>query len=275
VGASSATLASSSAATLADVLDAYTFSTLFTKRTQDSCRAHGADTLYTYANFLEAARKFPDFATTGTQTQRKLEVASFLAHTAHETSGGWGATLPLGTAARYFWGYCFSEELLYFQDPTKVGYRAEGHTTYPPVPGQSYHGRGPMQITWNYNYGQLSELLFGTKDVLLADPDRVLHDGVAAFESGLWFWMTRQYPKPSPHEVITGIWVPTDIDTLLNRLPGFGMTTVIINGGVECGQGGTTEHPNGVDRQGYLTRIATALMVDPGPRLDCRDISTY
>lgn len=28
----------------------------------------------------------------------------------------------------------------------------------PCVPGKSYHGRGPMQLSWNYNYGQVGQV---------------------------------------------------------------------------------------------------------------------
>lgn len=35
-----------------------------------------------------------------------------------------------------------------------------------------YYGRGPLQLTWNYNYGQVSRAIFGDNR-LLNDPDMV------------------------------------------------------------------------------------------------------
>lgn len=46
--------------------------------------------------------------------------------------------------------------------------------------------------------------------------------------------MTPQSPKPSCHDVMTGNWQPSAADTSAGRLQGFGMTTNIINGGLEC-----------------------------------------
>ncbi|NJL10794.1 MAG: hypothetical protein HC908_13215 [Calothrix sp. SM1_7_51] len=66
--------------------------------------------------------------------------------------------------------------------------------------------------------------------------DLVKTDGAIAFQTGLWFWMTPQSPKPSCHEVMSGGWTPSPDDTSKGRVPGFGMTINIINGGLECGR---------------------------------------
>jgi hypothetical protein len=44
--------------------------------------------------------------------------------------------------------------------------------------------------------------------------------------------MTAQSPKPSAHDVMAGNYCPSAADTAANRLPGFGMTVNIINGGL-------------------------------------------
>jgi len=49
--------------------------------------------------------------------------------------------------------------------------------------------------------------------------------------------MTPQTPKPSCHEVITGLWKPNEKDLSNGRSIGFGNTLNIINGGLECGKG--------------------------------------
>ena len=51
---------------------------------------------------------------------------------------------------------------------------------------------GPIQLSYNYNYGLFSKEYFGDKMVLLNDPDKVKKDGELAFISALWFWMTPQ-----------------------------------------------------------------------------------
>ncbi|RXI09755.1 hypothetical protein DVH24_030254 [Malus domestica] len=47
--------------------------------------------------------------------------------------------------------------------------------------------------------------------------------------------MTEQKPKPSSHDVMVGLYVPTEADVAANRTVGFGLVTNIINGGLECG----------------------------------------
>ena len=54
--------------------------------------------------------------------------------------------------------------------------------------------------------------------------------------------MTPQSPKPSIHDVATGFMVPTSADLSAGFHSGFGTTTNIINGGLECGQGGESDH---------------------------------
>lgn len=117
----------------------------------------------------------------------------------------------------------------------------------------------------NYNYGQAGDAL---KYDLLSDPDKVAKDPVMAFRTAIWFWMTPQSPKPSCHDVMTGQWMPSSTDAAANRLPGYGVTTNIINGGVECGQGEveTVRH-----RIGFYERYCDLLGVSMGENLDCHN----
>ncbi len=167
------------------------------------------------------------FSNQGSEIIRKRELAAFFANIAQETTGGWD-TAPGG---RYAWGLHFREEV----NPASP--YVVGSSLYPAVQGKSYHGRGPMQISYNYNYGQLSEFIFGDKNVLLNNPEMLTQDGALAFQAAIWFWMTPQYPKPSAHDVMVGNWTPSSYDLERNRKPGLGMTINIINGGVECGEG--------------------------------------
>ncbi|KAL9678879.1 hypothetical protein QQ045_016730 [Rhodiola kirilowii] len=43
--------------------------------------------------------------------------------------------------------------------------------------------------------------------------------------------------KPSCHNVIIGQWSPSSADASAGRIPGYGVITNIINGGIECGKG--------------------------------------
>lgn len=69
----------------------------------------------------------------------------------------------------------------------------------------------------------------------LENPHLIAQDGSLAMSSGIWFYMTPQDPKPSMHDVMTGFFVPNDIDIQKNIGADFGTTTNIINGGLECG----------------------------------------
>ncbi|TRX56127.1 cellulase family glycosylhydrolase [Fulvivirga sp. M361] len=198
---------------------------------------------------------YEKFATEGDEITKKRELSAFLANIAQETTGGWD-TAPGG---RYAWGLHFREEVGYGQPGAPLAYRDENNANYPAAPGKSYHGRGPIQLSWNYNYGQVSEFLFGDKNVLLNQPELVVQDAALAFQTAIWFWMTPQFPKPSAHDVMVGSWTPSTYDQQRNRLPGFGMTVNIINGGLECGKG--TEIAKVVHRIGHYERFSGILGV--------------
>ena len=222
--------------------------------------------LFSYEGFSAAAAVFPAFASEGTIEQRKRELVSFLANIAQETTGGWD-TAPGG---RYNWGLYFTQEVG-CEKGICTNYCEKTNTQYPCAPGKTYHGRGPIQLSYNYNYGYAGEQL---KRNLLADPDQITRDPQLAFLTGLWFWMTPQSPKPSCHDVMVGKWVPTAQDTAANRVPGFGMTVNIINGGVECNSR-SAPMEKVVHRVGHLKKFATIIGVDPGENLYCTTMQSY
>ena len=51
-----------------------------------------------------------------------------------------------------------------------------------------------MQLSWNYNYGQFSNVYststYDSKLELLNNPEKVSNDGAVAMQAGLWFYMT-------------------------------------------------------------------------------------
>ncbi|KAL7213733.1 hypothetical protein ACSBR2_016293 [Camellia fascicularis] len=125
----------------------------------------------------------------------------------------------------------------------------------------------------NYNYGQAGvALALGFE--LLNNPDLVETDPVISFKTALWFWMTTQSPKPSCHDVIIGNWTPTPADQLTGRVPGYGVITNIINGGLECGHG-----PNSrvEDRIGFYQRYYSDEIFDvsTGDNLDCNNQAPF
>jgi len=217
---------------------------------------------------LEAAQAYPAFASSGDLTKDKRELAAFLGQTSHETTGGW-ADAPGGPFA---WGYCWKEEVG-CESGGCTQYCQSGNAQYPCTVGQTYQGRGPMQLSWNYNYGAFSQASFGDSQKLLKDPSLVARDPVVAYKAALWFWMTPQSPKPSCHAVMSGAWQPTSQDLSSGREPGFGMTTNIINGGIECNQ---QTNAKVEDRVGFYKRYAGILgvSVDEGT-LYCDNMVSY
>lgn len=168
-------------------------------------------------------------------------------------AGGW----PTAPDGPYSWGYCFKQE----QNPSSD--YCSPSATWPCASGKRYYGRGPMQLTWNYNYGQCGRAIGAD---LLNNPDLVSNDAVIAFKAAIWFWMTPQSPKPSCHAVIAGQWQPSDADRAAGRLPGYGVITNIINGGLECGRG---QDARVADRIGFYQRYCNIFGVNPGGNLDC------
>lgn len=200
----------------AEVVSAQLFEDLFPRR----------NTFYTYEGLVEAAASYPAFCNEGDLDTRKREAASFLANMARETG-----------------------QLVYVEQIAKDVYCAASKK-YPCVTGQQYYGRGPIQISWNYNYGSAGDAL-GVD--LLSDPGLVARDAKVAWQTALWFWMTSKPGGDTCHStVVKGL--------------GFGHTIDIINGAVECNGG----NPDSVaERSQFYRSYCSLLGVDPGGNLTC------
>ncbi|CAK9320807.1 unnamed protein product [Citrullus colocynthis] len=72
--------------------------------------------------------------------------------------------------------------------------------------------------------------------------------------------------QPSSHNVIIGNWKPSNADTFAGRVPGYGVITNIINGGLECGHGPDNRV---ADRIGFYKRYCDILGVSYGSNLAC------
>ncbi|CAF2079526.1 BnaC01g38390D [Brassica napus] len=235
---------------LTDIITTSQFDDMLKHRNDAACPARG---FYTYDAFITAAKYFPSFCNNGDTAARKKELSAFFGQTSHETTGGW----PTAPDGPYAWGYCFKEEV----SPSSDYCSPSG--TWPCAPGKRYYGRGPMQLSWNYNYGQCGAAI---GEDLLNNPDLVSNDPVISFKTAIWFWMTPQSPKPSCHAVINGQWQPSPADIAAGRVPGYGVTTDIINGGLECGHG---PDPRVIDRIGFYQRYCGIFGVNTGDNLDC------
>jgi predicted chitinase len=182
---------------------------------------------YTYQGLVDATRKYSAFAGTGTVEERKREAAAFLANVARETG-----------------------ELVYIEQIEKDVY-CQPSEQCPCSPGKQYYGRGPIQISWNYNYCSAGAEL-GYE--LLAQPELVAQNPTIAWATGLWFWMTqRGAGNFTPHQGIT-------------EGHGFGETIRSINGGQEC-NGAWAEAV--VSRVSFYERFCELLGVAPGDNLHC------
>ncbi|GMJ12668.1 PATHOGENESIS-RELATED 3, basic chitinase [Hibiscus trionum] len=239
---------------LGDILTKAMFEKMLPNANNDSCPAKG---FYTYEAFIAAAKSYPAFATTGSHEIRKREVAAFLGQTSFQTAGGIGWTPSIGP---YTWGYCTKKT-----DNPLTDY-CQPNPRYPCAAGRNYYGRGPMQLSWNYNYGKFGETI-GRKKDLLQNPDLLIKNVTMAFEAAIWFWMTPQPPKPSPHDVIIGNWHGDNE----GRLPGYGVISNIIDH-EQCGIGADT---NVQDRILYYQRYCDMLGVGYGENTDCYSQKPY
>lgn len=168
-------------------------------------------------------------------TINKKELAALFAHMAHETRNGTNNK--------------FNDGLMLIAETDKNATYITANLIYPATAGKKYYGRGPLQLSYNGNYGFASDCIYGNKNTLLNNPDLVSSDSVIAFETAIYFWMTPQSLKPSAHDVIIGKWIPTISEAQKNYKSGFGLTINIINGKLECNQGDGNTAMN--DRIGF------------------------
>ncbi|MFD0792250.1 chitinase [Mucilaginibacter litoreus] len=200
------------------------------------------------------------FCTESDATTNKRELAAFFAQIAHETRHGQNESYTDGL-------------MLLHEDNTNINYISDSDE-YSPVAGQKYYGRGPMQISYNGNYGYASDCIFGDKKVLLNNPGLVETDPVVSFKTAIYFWMTPETHKPSAHDVMIGKWQPKESDKAKGRTPGFGMTINIVNGELECNKG--EDNYSMKDRIGFYQFFLKKLgITDPNCACSCGKMEPY
>lgn len=79
-----------------------------------------------------------------------------------------------------------------FQHRQEIACRGEARVTER-CPYGLYHGRGYIQLSWDYNYRAASRAIFGD-DRLLMVPDLAARDDVA-WQTALWYWDTHVRPR--------------------------------------------------------------------------------
>ena len=227
------------------------------------------DAAYTYENFLKAVGKFPAFCgeyDDGRDSDSicRRSLATMFAHFTQETGGHNSyAAIP-----QWRQGLVYLREVGW-DESMRGGYNGEcnpnvwqGKTwpcgTFEDGEFKSYFGRGAKQLSYNYNYGPFSEAMTGDIRTLLDNPELVA-DTWYNLASAVFFFLYPQPPKPSMLHVIDGTWQPNSNDIASNLTPGFGVTTQIINGGVECG--GSVEVAQSLNRIEYYQNFAAYLGV--------------
>ncbi|WP_178124462.1 chitinase [Spartinivicinus ruber] len=224
---------------------------------------------YTYNNFLKAIGKFPAFCG-GYSDNRDADaicrksLATMFAHFTQETGGH----NPYEEVPEWRQGLFWVREMGW-NETMRGGYNSEcnpdtwqGRTwpcgTFKDGEFKSYFGRGAKQLSYNYNYGPFSDAMFGTIRTLLDHPEKVA-DTWLNLASAVFFFVYPQPPKPSMLHVVEGTWQPNQHDHNNGLFPGFGVTTQIINGGVECGA--TQEHKQSLNRIRYYQSFTQYLNV--------------
>ena len=228
---------------------------------------------YTYTNFLQGIGKFPAFCGDYTDDRDadaicRKALATMFAHFTQETGGH----TPAWPEPQWRQGLVYVRELGWSESMAN-GYGLCDPATWQgeiwpcavfepgqPNAGQykSYFGRGAKQLSYNYNYGPFSAAMFGDVETLLQDPALVA-DSWLNLASAVFFYVYPQPPKPSMLHALDGTWQPNAHDLAGGLTPGFGVTTQIINGGIECG--GSSEHIQSQNRIDYYLAFADALGV--------------
>ncbi len=189
------------------------------------------NSFYTYSGLTAALSAYPDFANTGSDTTKKQEAAAFLANVSHETGG-----------------------LVYIVEQNTANYPTycDWSQSYGCPAGQAaYYGRGPLQISWNFNYKAAGDAL-GID--LLGNPWLVQNDSAVAWKTALWYWNTQSGPgSMTPHNAIV-------------NGAGFGQTIRSINGSIECDGKSPAQVQSRVDA---YTRFTSILGTSTGANLYC------
>jgi chitodextrinase len=257
------------------IVDATRFEYLFPLRSGE----------YSYLGFLKAIAKFPavcdDYdAPRDAEAICRKTLATMFAHFAQETGAheGWRPEEEYRQGLFHVREMGYDEQSNAFNgDCAAPIWQNEAWPCgkWPDGRYKSYFGRGAKQLSYSFNYGPFSETIYGDAKVLLNSPHLVA-DTWLNLASASFFYATARPPKPSMLHVMDGSWQPNAADIADGRLPGFGVTTMIINGGVECGGSGP-EHAASANRITYYRAFAAHLgvPVEASEKLGCRNMKEF
>ena len=185
------------------------------------------NSFYTYSGLVTALSTYPAFATTGGATVEAQEAAAFLANVDHETGG-----------------------LVYIDEIDQSGDYCASESYGCPAGSNEYFGRGPIQLSWNFNYYAAGQAI---GQDLLDNPNLVATNAAVSWETALWYWDTQ-----------TGGGSVTSHQAMVSG-DGFGDTIRAIND-IECNGGDTAEMQDRVNDYESFTSI---LGVSAGSNLTC------
>ncbi|KAI8622190.1 lysozyme-like domain-containing protein [Chytriomyces sp. MP71] len=202
-----------------------------------------ADPAYTYTNFLKSVGFFAGFCDTYTGKDSdavcKRLLATMFAHFAQET-GAHSKLLPI---PEWQQSLVYLREISCTENNTISGCYYNNdcgnpafNKVFPCGKGPSngylaYFGRGAHQLSYSFNYGPFSEVIYNDPTVLLNNPALVA-DTWLNIASAIFFFIYPQPPKPSMLGVMDGSWIPNASDAAAGRTNDFPSTIQIING--EC-----------------------------------------
>lgn len=189
------------------------------------------NSFYTYNGLTAAMSAFPGFARTGSDTVRRQEAAAFLANVSHETGG-----------------------LVHIVEQNTANYPHYCDRSQPygcPAGQNAYYGRGPIQLSWNFNYKAAGDSL-GIN--LLGSPNLVQTDAAISWKTALWYWNTQSGPGSM-----------TGHNAMVNGA-GFGQTIRSINGSLECDGRNPAQVQSRINN---YTRFVQILGVPAGNNLSC------
>ncbi|KAK2425125.1 Chitinase family protein [Trifolium repens] len=205
-----------SAQSVADIVTQALFDSII-NQADPSC---AGKSFYTRDAFLDASNSYDQFGTSGSADDNKREIAAAFAHFTYETGN-----------------FCYIEEI----NGASNNFCDQSNIQYPCVPGKGYYGRGPLQISWNFNYGPAGQDI-GFDG--LGSPETVANDPTVSFKTALWYWMN------NVHSVLP---------------QGFGATISAINS-IACNGG----NPSAVQALvNYYTQYCSQFGVSPGDNLYC------
>ncbi|KAG6436643.1 hypothetical protein SASPL_101545 [Salvia splendens] len=202
-----------------DIVTDNFFNGIIASQGRRNCPGKG---FYIRSRFVDAAASQPSFGAIGSADDSKREIAAFFAHVAHESGR-----------------MCFIEE----EGGKSRSYCDNRKKDWPCAANRRYYGRGPLQLTWNFNYGAAGQAV-GFDG--LRNPEILAENPSISIKAAVWFWMENCHAA-----FVSG--------------NGFGATIRGINS-IECDGRSPAQVSSRVD---YYKEYCKQLRVDPGPNLRC------